>query len=44
MDAYLDGTLAHSLKNRVKDELKIAKRHGLDEDEESVLHMLEKKL
>ena len=44
LDAYLDGSLAARLKERVAAELKIAKQHGLDEDEASVLRMLERKL
>lgn len=44
LDAYLDGNLATRLKERAAAELKIARRHGLDEDEECVLRMLEKKL
>jgi DNA topoisomerase-1 len=44
MDAYLDGNLATRLKERAAAELKIARRHGLDEDEECVLRMLERKL
>ena len=44
MSAYLDGDLADRLKERARAELKIARRHGLDEDEEAVLRMLEAKL
>lgn len=44
LKSYLDGDLADRLKNRVRAELKIAKHHALDEDETSVLKMLEKGL
>lgn len=44
LNAYLDGSLAQRLKQRVSKELKAAASHGLDEDEKSVLRMLEKKL
>ena len=44
LDAYIDGDLANRLKGRVKAELKIAKKHALDEDEAAVLRMLEKGL
>src|SRR4051812_33466371 len=44
MNAYLDGNLAAKLKDRAAAELRIARRHGLDEDEEAVLKMLEKTL
>ena len=44
LNAYIDGDLAQRLKGRVRAELKIAKKHALDEDEASVLRMLEKGL
>ena len=44
LDAYLDGSLVERLKQRAAAELKIARRYGLDEDEEAVLRMLEKTL
>ena len=44
LEAYIDGDLAERLKGRVRAELKIAKKHALDEDEASVLRMLEKGL
>jgi DNA topoisomerase-1 len=44
LDAYLDGSLVDRLKERAAAELKIARRHGLDEDEAAVLRMLERTL
>jgi DNA topoisomerase-1 len=44
LEAYIDGDLAQRLKGRVRAELKIAKKHALDEDEAAVLRMLEKGL
>jgi len=44
MDAYLDGSLASRLRERAAAELRIASKHGLDEDEAAVLRMLQRKL
>jgi DNA topoisomerase-1 len=44
LTAYVDGELAERLKQRARAELRIARNHGLDEDEAAVLRMLEKSL
>jgi DNA topoisomerase-1 len=44
LQSYIDGDLAERLRARARAELKIARKHALDEDEASVLRMLEKRL
>lgn len=44
LQSYIDGDLADRLRARARAELKIARKHALDEDEASVLRMLEKRL
>jgi DNA topoisomerase-1 len=44
LQSYIDGDLADRLRARARAELKIARKHALDEDEMSVLRMLEKRL
>ncbi|CAN5366382.1 DNA topoisomerase IB [soil metagenome] len=44
LEAYIDGDLARRLRGRVREELKIATRFALDNEEASVLRMLERGL
>jgi DNA topoisomerase-1 len=44
LQSYIDGDLADRLRAVARAELKIAKKHTLDEDEASVLRMLEMRL
>lgn len=44
LNAYLDGDLIDRLKSRAKAELEIAKEYALNEDENAVLRVLDRKL